>query len=670
MRLKSISEKAMLLKLTTTFCILVLADLVVCSQDTTKQIFTPLVNEVIDLDPAKVNENKVKITNFNQVQINEAPGSVYVITADDIEKHGYRDLTEVLIDIPGFNIATDVQNGTGIAVRGAWASEAKILVMVDGMIMNDMSYGSFIIGGRIPLLNVERIEIIRGASSSIYGGIAGLGVINIITKEGNYSKNSTFMFDAGFSGDEISSSRLTFANTSYLLNDFELSLSGSIYTGNRSNQIYTHPDSTITDFSDSSRVDDAFLQMNLRRKSFAYKVLYDDYNFQATHEGIYSLCRTFINDISFDKKFGKFYLNTGFNLKEQIPWNTQYGDPLIYDLQNLKTRRITFHTTTNFEISDKLNVLAGVVYYNDYMRYYRPHLILNTGNTSESFHALAGFGEVSLKTKYFNLFAGGRVDLYESFDPNFSPRISITKEFKAWHYKLIYGESFKIPTLQNINLAWFNTDPIKPEKIEDYQVELGFKNANHFINVGGFYTRIQDVIVYGYDLGTYTESYVNNGDISYAGAEVSMQNKFNKFTLKTGYAYYELMHSTGSDFLADTADIKVGALAIPSHKLTARLLYDLNDKNTISLNYIFQSSRKSVEQINATTEEYAYVQYDPTHLVDLLFQSRGIFKVVDLTAGVKNILNTRNHYTYPMSGGYTTSMGMGREIFVQIKVNL
>jgi outer membrane receptor for ferrienterochelin and colicin len=660
----------MLLKLTTTFCILVLADHLVCSQDTTKQIFTPLVNEVIDLDPGKVSENKVKIANFNQVQINEAPGSVYVITADDIEKHGYRDLTEVLIDIPGFNIATDVQNGTGIAVRGAWASEAKILVMIDGMIMNDMSYGSFIVGGRIPLLNVERIEIIRGASSSIYGGIAGLGVINIITKEGNYSKNSSFMFDSGFSGDELSGTRLTFANTSYLLNDFELSLSGSIYSGNRSNQKYLHPDSTMTDFSDSSRVDEAFLQMNLKRKSFSYKLLYNDYNFQATHDGIYSQCRTFMNDFSFDKKFGKFYLNSGINLKEQIPWNTQYGDPLIYDLQNLKTRRVTLNTTTNFEISNKLNALVGVVYYNDFMRYYRPHLILNTGNTSESFHAFAGFAEFSFKTKYFNLFAGGRADLYESFDPNFSPRISITKEFKFWHYKLIYGESFKIPTLQNINLAWFNTERIKPEKIEDYQIELGFKNANHFINVGAFYTRIQDVIVYGYDLGTYTESYVNNGDISYAGTEIAMQNKFNKFTLKTGYAYYELMQSTGNDFLADTADIKVGALAIPKHKVTARFLYDLNDKNTISLNYIFQSSRRSVEQINATTEEYAYLNYDPTHLVDLIFQSRGIFKVVDLTAGVKNILNTRNHYTYPMSGGYATSMGMGREIFVQIKLNL
>lgn len=642
----------------------------VFSQDTTQHIFTPLVNEVIDIDPTAVNQNKVKITNLNQVQINEAPGSVYVITSDDIMKHGYRDLIEVLMDIPGFNIATDVQNGTGIALRGAWASEAKLLVMVDGMILNDMSYGSFVVGGRIPLLNVERIEIIRGASSSIYGGIAGLGVINIITKEGNYSKNSSFQVDAGFSGDELSGTRLTFANTSYLLNDFELSLSGSIYSGNRSNVKYDHPDGSFTDFSDSSRVEDAFLQMNLRRKSFTYKVLYDDYNFQATHEGIYSLCRTFINDISFEKRFGNLHFTSGFNLKEQIPWNTQYGDPTIYDLQNLKTRRITVGANANYEFNSNLNFLLGVTYYNDYMRYYRPHLILNSGNTYESYNAFAAFGELSLRTRFFNLYAGGRIDSYETFDPNFSPRISITKEFKSWHYKLIYGESFKIPTLQNINLAWFNSEPIKPEKMDDYQVEIGYKNANHFINVGGFYTRIQDVIVYGYDLGTFTESYVNNGDISFAGAEVSMQNKFNKFTLKTGYAYYELMMADGQDFMADTSTLRAGTLAIPKHKLTTRLLFDLNDNNTISLNYIFQSSRTSVEQTDADLEEYNYLTYPPSHLIDLIFQSRSIYRVLDLTVGVKNILNTRNHYTYPMNGGYTTSMGMGREIFVQVKVNL
>ncbi|MBI3134310.1 MAG: TonB-dependent receptor plug domain-containing protein [Bacteroidetes bacterium] len=640
------------------------------AQDTTTQIFTPLINEVIGINTSDQTADKVKITNLNSVKINEAPGSVYVITSEDIQKNGYRDLIDVFMDIPGFNIASDVQNGTGISLRGAWAAEAKLLVMIDGLIMNDMSYGSFVLGGRIPLLNVDRIEVIRGASSSIYGGIAGLGVVNIITKEGNYSKASTFQLDAGFSGDEFSGTRLTFSNTSYLLNDFELSLSGSIYQGNKSNQQYTHPDSMYTDFSDSSEVGNTYLQMKLRRKEFEYKVLYDDYSFQATHEGIYSLCRTFINDFSYDKKIGKFHLYSSANLKEQIPWNTQYGDPVVYDIQNLKTRRISLSVNMTYALNDRLSFLLGGSYYNDYMRCYRPFLALNTGNTSENYNAAAGFGEVTFKTKFFHLFAGGRLDYYESFKPNFAPRLSLTKEFKSFHYKLIYGQSFKIPTLQNINLAITNTEPIKPEHIKDYQVELGVKLKKHTLNLGGFYTSIDDIIVYGYDLTTFTESYVNNGNITLGGAELFTTHDFNKLTLRAGYSYYELLNSDGTDFMADTSSLKAGTLAIPKHKLTTRFNFAISDKNHLILNYTFQSSKIAVEQTNAALEEYNFIKHTPTHLLDLTFQSNALFGFIDVNLGVRNVLNTYNLYLYPMNSGYPTSMGMGREFFILLKVNL
>lgn len=640
------------------------------AQDTSALIFTPLVNEVIGIGTSQQTSDKVKITNLNSVKINEAPGSVFVITAEDIQRNGYRDLLEVFMDIPGFNIASDVQNGTGVALRGAWAAEAKLLVMIDGMIMNDMSYGSFVLGGRIPLLNVERIEVIKGASSSIYGGIAGLGVVNIITKEGNYSKASTFQLDAGFSGDTFSGARLTFANTSYLLNDFELSLSGSIYSGNKSNQQYTHPDTSFTDFSDSSSISEAFLQMKLRRKEFEYKVIYDDYSFQATHEGIHSLCRTFINEFSYDKKFGKFHLFSNINLKEQIPWNTQYGDPTVYDLQNLKTRRVSTFANLTYELNDRLSFLIGGSYYNDFMRYYRPFLVLNSGNTHENYNAAAGFGEVVLRTRFFNLFAGGRLDYYETFKPNFAPRLSLTKEFNAFHYKFIYGESFKIPTLQNINLAFNNTEPIKPERIKDYQVEFGYKLKNHAINVGGFYTSVDDIIVYGYDLATYTESYINNGNITLAGGELFSTHHFDRLDLRLGYSYYELLNADGQDFVADTTSLKAGTLAIPKHKLTAKLNFALSEKNRVILNYSLQSQKISVEQTDASTATYNYIRHSPTHLIDLSFQSNLLFGFIDLNIGVRNILNAKNHYLYPMSGGYASSMGMGREYFVLVKVNL
>jgi len=641
----------------------------VLSQDTAR-IFTPLVVEVISLNAPDISYEKVKIANLNSTKLNEAPGSVYVITAEDIERNGYRDLTEVFADVPGFMIASDVQNGTGIGIRGAWAAEAKVLVMIDGLIMNDMAYGSFVMGGRIPLLNVERIEIIKGAGSSIYGGIAGLGVINIITKDGNTALGTSFLLDFGVSNNYISGSRLTFANTTYLLNDFEVSLSGSVFTGNRSNVVYTHPDTTVTHFADSSSITNAYIQMRLKRKNFEYKILYDDYNFQATHEPIFSLTRTFINDINFEKKFNDLRVNFNLNLKEQTPWNTQYGDPTVYDLQNLKTRRITAASNINYRLSDNLHLMLGGLYYNDFMRYFRSYLELNNGKTKDDFNAFAAFGEIDFKSKFVNIYAGGRMDYYETFKPNFSPRLSLTKEFKWFHYKLIYGQSFKIPTLQNINLAYLNSTPIRPEKINDYQVEIGVRKQKHQLKVNGFYTSIDDVIVYGYDIETYVESYVNNGNITFAGFEVMAKSEIKDLDITTSYSFYELISADAYDFLADTLNIKAGALAMPKHKLNIRLSYPVNDKIRLGLNYIFLSERTSMEQIDANTGDYAYITQGQTHLIDLLFQSKGVLKYFDFTTGVKNILNSRNHLLYPISGGYPAGVGMGREFFIQLKVNL
>ena len=639
-------------------------------QDTTGRIFTPLVDEVIALDATNADNDKVKITNLSDIKINEAPGSVYVITADEIEKNGYRDLLEVFADIPGFNVASDVQNGTGISIRGAWAAEAKILVMIDGLIMNDMAYGSFVLGGRIPLLNVERIEVIKGASSSIYGGIAGLGVVNIITKSGNSSEGSSFLFDFGVSGQAISGTRVTFANTTYLLNNFELSLAGSVFTGNKSNVVLDHPDTTTTGFGDSSSVTNAYIQMRLKRENFEYKVLYDDYGFQATFEGINSQSRTFINDISYSKKFNRLYSTSFINLKDQIPWNTQYGDPTVYDLQNLKTRRISVGSNLSYALNDNINFLLGGVYYNDFMKFFRTYLQLNNGKTEDNFDAFATFGEASIKSKFVNVYAGGRFDIYEDFNPNFSPRLSLTKEFKSWHYKLIYGESFKIPTLQNINIAFFNTEPIRPEQITDYQVELGLRNKNHSITAGGFYTTIDDVIVYGYDLTTFSESYVNNGDITFAGFEVVLKNKIGKFDFGTTWSFYELVSAYGQDFVADTLDLGAGALGTPKHKATFRISYAVNDRNAITVYYNYLSEKYGVVRTDVVNDEYQTIIHDASNLVDVIYRTTGLFKYFDVNLGVKNILGINNYYLYPISGGYPAGVGMGREFFIQLKVNL
>jgi len=641
------------------------------AQDTVKtSIFTPNTSEIIELDPGDNSEEKVSIASLSETKVNEAPGAVYIVTADEIDRKGYKDLTDVFINIPGFNISTDTQNGTGLSLRGAWTGEAKILWMIDGMIMNDMGYGSFVLSGRIPLLNIERIEIIKGAGSSIYGGIAALGVINIITKSGKRSKGSAFISDFGISQRGRSRNRLTFENTSYLLNDFEVSVCGSIFTGNRSNQKYTQADSVVTNFQDSSSITDVFVEMKLKRKSWEYKILYDDYNFQATHERVTSLVRTFINELTFNKKINKLNVQILSNFKDQIPWNTQYGDPKIFDAQNFKTWRFTLSGLLNYKISPQINALFGSTYYRDHMRFYRSALLLNNGKSNTSFDAFGSFGEISFTSKFANLFAGGRYDYYQSFKPNLSPRLGVTKDFKYFHYKLIYGESFKIPTLQNINISYLSSTRITPEKIRDIQAEFGVKEKSNSLTANIFLTSIQNIIVYGYDLGNKVESYVNNGDLTLRGFELSMNNKIKALEMRTSYSYYQVVNYTSPDYLVDTANLKSGTLSIPKHKIAWYGRYEISKKYALIANYVFQSTKYSNEQVNVNTGEYALVKFQPTHIIDIMFQTKRIVVFTDFTIGVHNLLNTNNFYSYAASSAYPASIGMGRELFFQLKLNL
>ena len=66
--------------------------------------------------------------------------------------------------------------------------------MVDGMQISDLRFGSFTMGDVIPVHLIERIEVIRGPGSVVYGGIAELAVVNIITSTGEQQKENRFMY--------------------------------------------------------------------------------------------------------------------------------------------------------------------------------------------------------------------------------------------------------------------------------------------------------------------------------------------------------------------------------------------------------------------------------------------------------------------------------------------
>lgn len=642
-----------------------------CSQTTdtlNANLLHPSLEDIMALKPETTSETKVTIANLTETSVYEAPNTVSIITEEDIKALGFRDLMDVLNTIPGIHIANDVQNGTSIGIRGIWAEEGKVLFMIDGLVMNDMAYGSIILGHRFPLASIKRIEVIRGAGSSIYGGLAALGVINIITKSGQETNGHNLNVAGGLSNKAPSRGILNYNYGGVLLKKVELTVTGLINSGNRSNERYTLPDSTLVNFKDSSAVNNVHILFTLKYNQLIYKQLYEDYNFKATYEPITSLCRTSISDISNNFKFKKITITPFVNYKWQIPWNTQYGLPSVYDYQNLVTKRLAVGFNGGYKPNGWLSFLLGSQFYNDNYRYYRRALKLNNGKSVQSNNGYIVYAEGLISTRFININIGGRFDQYAYFKPNILPRVGLTKGFKNWHYKLLYGESFKIPSLQNINLDI--TGSLVPEKVVDIQAELGIHMAFVDFNANLFESTIKKVIVFGYDKN-FNESYINSGDVTVRGFELEAKARIKKLVIKSNYSFYNLMSCTAREILIDTLNPNKGSLAFPRHKIVVNLMYKFNEKNAMCLSYIYQTVKFGIEKINTVSDEYGLIKYPDTHMVNVTYQRNGLFnKLLDINAGIYNVLNSKTIYSYPFRQGYSPVVGMGRELFVNFKFNL
>ncbi len=137
-----------------------------------------------DLMNVKV-ETVVGASKYRQ-RVTDAPASVTIITADEIQRHQYRTLADVLRNVRGFYVTYD-RNYHYVGTRGFIRPgdyNSRILVLVDGHRLNDSIFGGALIGQEfpVPVDLVDRVEVIRGPGSAMYGSSALFGVVNVITK--------------------------------------------------------------------------------------------------------------------------------------------------------------------------------------------------------------------------------------------------------------------------------------------------------------------------------------------------------------------------------------------------------------------------------------------------------------------------------------------------------
>lgn len=141
---------------------------------------------------------------FEQL-ITEAPGSAVVLDSDDIRTYGWRTLAEALATLPGMIVSSDRNYGylgtRGILRPGDY--NGRFVLTIDGVRTNDAVYDQVLIGheGLIDMDMVQRIEYVPGAGSAVYGSNALLGVINVVTRDGNALQGPRIGAAAGSQGE-------------------------------------------------------------------------------------------------------------------------------------------------------------------------------------------------------------------------------------------------------------------------------------------------------------------------------------------------------------------------------------------------------------------------------------------------------------------------------------
>ena len=176
---------------------------------------------------------KISSVSKKSESVLKAPQTVIVITAKELEERGYTDLEQLFHDLPGF----DISRGYGtqysqIYQRGYRSNNTeRTAFMIDGVEENDLWSLSVWLSRQYPISNIKRIEIIYGPASTVYGANAFLGVVNIITKDGekliksfkNFSVNANIGYGSW-------NTRYTDVNLQYMpTKDIAFSLTGRYY---------------------------------------------------------------------------------------------------------------------------------------------------------------------------------------------------------------------------------------------------------------------------------------------------------------------------------------------------------------------------------------------------------------------------------------------------------
>lgn len=556
----------------------------------------------------------VTITSASKKEEKEfsAPSVINTITRDEIERFGGQDLYEILERATSFyGIYSFVFPKNVIGLRGNLPTHINpnMLFLINGRPFRESVKGGQNVGllATMPASFIERIEIIRGPGSVLYGSNAFIGVINVITKEQVYDNEMSVNLSGGSLSTVTADLRGNRQIEDWCFSYGVSFLSSDGWEFGDSTRLRNVP------VDNPTQVERQYANFNFGQERFSstFDVTYHNFSLSsffgvnklnhissATSEpGVYQTERLFI-----DIGYRDTLKHDLYTIEANITCNHIDDEFFSIDYQNIFGNDLIFEVNNFFKVSDKSNFLLGGTAY-----------LLNGEQRAGN-----GFSIEPYKKTWYNAYfqgdylianglktvLGGQVNKIPNVAASVVPRIALIGSLeKGWGFKALYGQAFRAPYPgeTDIRLNTVYGDPnLKQEVIKTYegQVFLNSKKGNASITI--FDSILQDIITPIENANEFQSDliYANVGTSNTVGVEVEWKYSISK----SGYL-------VGSYSFQDTENAIEGVQPnsrLPQHMIKVGITQSIGNWNMAIFNSHYSRRFDTEEALDVSGDLRAF----------------------------------------------------------------
>lgn len=548
------------------------------------------VDSLIPMDIVKMSldellQVKVKVSSTIPTDVFNSPSTVSVITSEYFDQYNFTTVAEAVQQVAGVEILQTVIDKNVPTLRGILQNlyANKVLIMINNVPVWHPTYGNSTID-RIGINEVDRIEILKGPASVLYGTNAYSGVINIVLHD---SQSDSFhaRIDAGY--PNLGAASFSFGTQK---GDFGWRISGSSSLDLRKPYL-------INGWPDTLFVGDAYLfdddtsfyyTEELRKKAFNAELHYKGHSVY-TNNFINSYTTPGVNS-SFQSGANRTVNDYGSlltyrynsNLSEKIIFNSKIYFDYHYRNQlqtqadlyaaRFSSYRVGGSCNVNYHINEKLSAEFGGELFDGHNIAHQiiavtPDTVIrdNITNTTDIVEGSV-FSQLSFSYKKLRVLGGARYTLNNNYGGDLSPRISGLLALNEHNkFKLVYGQSYRNPNLLELYFDHWSVagnPELKPERCASAEL-IYLKRYKNFFGQVNFYHSLYSNLILRVPAGAQSSAaYVYGNASQFEGFGVETELKYHNPEVLNFYVNYNFMDG-------NSKGIESNFKYVPQHTVSA-----------------------------------------------------------------------------------------------------